>query len=91
MFVADLMANVLKLLLYIAVAVVMVYSRGYLRGRDLYRGEFFVLALFATLGMMVMISANHLLTLYLGWSCSRCRSTAWSRCSATRRSPPKRP
>jgi len=66
MFVADLMANVLKLLLYIAVAVVMVYSRGYLRGRDLYRGEFFVLALFATLGMMVMISANHLLTLYLG-------------------------
>jgi NADH-quinone oxidoreductase subunit N len=66
MFVADLMANVLKLLLYIAVAVVMVYSRGYLRGRGLYRGEFFVLALFATLGMMVMISANHLLTLYLG-------------------------
>jgi NADH-quinone oxidoreductase subunit N len=31
-----------------------------------FRGEFFVLALCATLGMMVMISANHLLTLYLG-------------------------
>jgi NADH-quinone oxidoreductase subunit N len=32
----------------------------------MFRGEFFVLVLFATLGMMVMISANHLLTLYLG-------------------------
>jgi NADH-quinone oxidoreductase subunit N len=32
----------------------------------MFRGEFFVLALFATLGMMIMISANHLLTLYLG-------------------------
>jgi NADH-quinone oxidoreductase subunit N len=32
----------------------------------MYRGEFYVLVLFATLGMMVMISANHLLTLYLG-------------------------
>jgi NADH-quinone oxidoreductase subunit N len=32
----------------------------------LFRGEFFSLSLFATLGMMVMISANHFLTLYLG-------------------------
>ena len=32
----------------------------------MFRGEFFVLALFATLGMMVMISASHFLTLYLG-------------------------
>jgi NADH-quinone oxidoreductase subunit N len=32
----------------------------------MYRGELFVLALFATLGMMVMISASHLLLLYLG-------------------------
>jgi len=32
----------------------------------MYRGEFFVLSLFATLGMMVMISANHFLVLYLG-------------------------
>jgi NADH-quinone oxidoreductase subunit N len=66
MFVADLMANVLKLILYVTVAMVMVYSRGYLRERGLYRGEFFVLTLFATLGMMVLISANHLLILYLG-------------------------
>jgi len=66
MFVADLMANVLKLLTYAAVAVALVYSRRYLAQRGMLRGEFFVLALFATLGMAVMISANHMLVLYLG-------------------------
>lgn len=66
MFVADLMANVLKLLTYGAVAVSLVYSRRYLAERGMLRGEFFVLALFATLGMAVMISANHMLVLYLG-------------------------
>jgi NADH-quinone oxidoreductase subunit N len=66
MFVADLMADVLKLLTYVAVALCFVYSRQYLAARGMLRGEYFVLALFATLGMMVMISANHLLVLYLG-------------------------
>jgi NADH-quinone oxidoreductase subunit N len=66
MFVDDLMADVLKLLVYIVAMVMLVYSRTYLAARGLFRGEFFVLVLFATLGMMVMISANHLLTLYLG-------------------------
>ncbi|MBI2295789.1 MAG: NADH-quinone oxidoreductase subunit NuoN [Betaproteobacteria bacterium] len=66
MFVDDLMSDVLKLLVYIAVMVLLVYSRAYIAARAMFRGEFFVLALFATLGMMVMISANHLLTLYLG-------------------------
>ena len=66
MFVSDVMANVLKIFIYIAVALCMVYSRSYLADRGLYRGEFFILSLFATLGMMVMVSANHFLTLYLG-------------------------
>ncbi|MGH8620833.1 MAG: NADH-quinone oxidoreductase subunit NuoN [Burkholderiales bacterium] len=66
MFVDDLMADVLKLLVYLSVMAILVYSRPYLAARALFRGEFFVLVLFATLGMMVMISANHLLTLYLG-------------------------
>jgi NADH-quinone oxidoreductase subunit N len=66
MFVSDLMANVLKLVTYAAVAACLVYSRRYLAERGMLSGEFFVLALFATLGMMVMISANHFLVLYLG-------------------------
>ena len=66
MFVDDLMSDVLKLLTYLAVSMMLVYSRSYLMARGLFTGEFMVLALFATLGMMVMISASHFLTLYLG-------------------------
>lgn len=66
-FVADLMGSLLKLMLYLTVIVVLFYSRGYIQLRGpLGRGEFYVLTLFATLGMMVMISANHFLSLYLG-------------------------
>jgi NADH-quinone oxidoreductase subunit N len=66
MFVDDLMSDVLKLLTYLAVSMMLVYSRLYLTVRGLFSGEFMVLTLFATLGMMVMISANHFLALYLG-------------------------
>ena len=66
MFVSDLMASVLKMFTYIAVALCLVYGRTYTTDRGLFRGEYFVLTLFATLGMMVMISASHFLTLYLG-------------------------
>jgi NADH-quinone oxidoreductase subunit N len=66
MFVQDTLADVLKLMVYGAIFVLLVYSRGYLGPRDLLKGEFYTLTLFAMLGMMVMISANHLLTAYLG-------------------------
>lgn len=66
MFVDDLLADFLKLVLYLAVIVVIIYSRDYLAARDLDKGEYYALTLFATLGMMVMISAAHFLTIYLG-------------------------
>jgi NADH-quinone oxidoreductase subunit N len=66
MFVSDAMSDTLKLMIYPTVAAVLVYSRSYLSLRGLLKGEFFSLALFATLGMMVMVSASHLITLYLG-------------------------
>lgn len=66
MFVDDRLADVLKSCLYITVFTVVVYSRDYLMARGLERGEYYLLVLFATLGMQVMISANHFLTLYLG-------------------------
>jgi len=67
MFVDDLMADLLKVFLYLTVIVVLFYTRGYVLDREpMAKGEFYVLALFATLGMMVMISANHFLTVYLG-------------------------
>jgi NADH-quinone oxidoreductase subunit N len=66
MFVADNLAHFLKLLMYAAVAVVLIYSREYLSYRKIYKGEYYVLALTALLGMMVMASAHNLLVIYLG-------------------------
>ncbi len=66
MYVDDLMSDVLKMLSYLGMSMVLVYSRQYLQLRGLFTGEFMVLALFSLLGMNVMISANHFLTLYLG-------------------------
>lgn len=66
MFVDDVMARVLKAAVEIITLIAFAYSRDYIRDRDMYRGEYFVLGLFGLVGMMVMISASHLLTLYLG-------------------------
>lgn len=66
MYVDDLMGDVLKLLSCLAMSMMLVYSRQYLTVRGLFTGEFIVLTLFSLLGMMVMISANHFLTLYMG-------------------------
>jgi NADH-quinone oxidoreductase subunit N len=66
MFVVDPMARVLKLFTYGLVALAFFYSREYLERRNLLRGEYYVLGLFATLGILVMISAGSLLTVYLG-------------------------
>lgn len=65
-FVADPMGNVLKLSTYGATALSLLYAREYLARRGLLKGEYFVLVLFAMLGVMVMISAASLLTIYLG-------------------------
>src|SRR3954465_6430351 len=43
MFVDDLMADVLKLLVCVSVMLVLAYSRAYLSSRDMFRGEFFAL------------------------------------------------
>ncbi|MCB1985877.1 MAG: NADH-quinone oxidoreductase subunit NuoN [Burkholderiales bacterium] len=66
MFVDDAMADILKIMVYATVSAVLIYSYTYVRERGILTGEFFCLILFATLGMMVMISASHFLTLYIG-------------------------
>jgi len=65
-FVADPMGTVLKLFAYGAAAVTLLYSRDYLERKGLLKGEFVALALFAVLGIQVIISAGSLLALYLG-------------------------
>ncbi len=66
LFVSDGMADVLKVFIYGVVAVVFLYSRQYLQDRALFKGEYYVLGLFAVLGMMIMVSAHNFLTIYLG-------------------------
>lgn len=70
MFVSDPMSNLLKIFSYTAVGLTLIYSRKYAADRQMMSGhlggEFYVLALFALLGQMVMISANSFLIIYLG-------------------------
>ena len=65
-FVRDAMGDVLKIGVYLTVFVVFLYSKDYLRQRDMFRGEYYVLGLFGVLGMNILISASSLLTIYLG-------------------------
>ena len=65
-YVGDPLATLLKIVACGAVAVAFLYSYGYLAKRGILKGEYFVLGLFALLGIMVLASANSLVTLYLG-------------------------
>ncbi|MCC5793332.1 MAG: NADH-quinone oxidoreductase subunit NuoN [Chromatiales bacterium] len=64
--VVDPLARVLKVAAALAMAVVFLYSRPWLRERQLFRGEYYVLGLFALLGILVIISGHSFLVIYLG-------------------------
>ncbi len=66
MYVSDLLGRVLKIATLVTVMATLSMSRRYLSLRGLLTGEFLSLALLGTVGMMVMVSAHHFLTLYLG-------------------------
>ncbi|WP_166636811.1 NADH-quinone oxidoreductase subunit NuoN [Cognatilysobacter terrigena] len=66
MFVRDVAADVLKVAVLVTSALSMLYLWPFLRARELYRGEVAVLVLFATLGMMLLVSAGSLVMIYLG-------------------------
>jgi NADH-quinone oxidoreductase subunit N len=66
MVVDDMLADFLRLACFVAISLMLFYSRSYLSARGLFRGETFVLTLFALLGMQVLVSGNSFLTLYLG-------------------------
>jgi NADH-quinone oxidoreductase subunit N len=65
-FLRDRFGDVLKLFAYLVLIGVFVYSKHFLRAAGLFRGEFYSLSLFALLGVMIMVSAGSLLTVYLG-------------------------
>ncbi|MBK1647664.1 NADH-quinone oxidoreductase subunit NuoN [Rhabdochromatium marinum] len=65
-FIRDPFGDLLKGIILILTIFTFVYSRDYMRERGLWVGEYHVLVLFATLGMLIMVSAHSFLTLYLG-------------------------
>src|SRR5205809_3256272 len=66
MVVDDMLADLLRITSFVAVSLMLFYSRSYLLARGLFRVETFVLTLFVLLGIQVIISGNSFLTLYLG-------------------------
>ncbi len=66
MFVDDTLADVLKLMILLGSSVMFVYTRQYMQLRNMFRGEYYALVLFAVLGMMIMVSGQSMLTIYMG-------------------------
>lgn len=66
MFVRDRMSEIIDCFLLLTTALVFLMSRPYLRDRGLLIGEFYTLMIFATLGLMLLVSAGNFVSLYLG-------------------------
>ncbi len=66
MYTNDELARAIKLFVCLAVAVVFIYARPYLVQRGHAKAEFYILGLFATLGILIMASAHNFILIYLG-------------------------
>ena len=66
MFVADPFALFAKVLILVGSGFALVMSISYIEREAMDRFEYPILILFATLGMMMMVSANNLISLYVG-------------------------
>ena len=65
-YVSDPLSQILKMAAVIFVGIGFLYARDYLRANEIHKGEYYLLGLIGLLGMMIMMSANSLLTMYLG-------------------------
>ena len=66
MFISDLFAVFMKTLVLVGGVATLVMSMPYMRREGMARFEFPILVVFATLGMLMMVSANDLIALYVG-------------------------
>ena len=66
LFVSDPFSGFCKVLVLIGSAATLIMAQQFLERHDMARFEYPVLVMFATLGMLMMISANDLISLYLG-------------------------
>jgi NADH-quinone oxidoreductase subunit N len=66
LFIVDAFGDFMKLLVLGGSAITLIMAWRYIEREDMARFEYPILVLFATLGMLLMISANDLMALYLG-------------------------
>ncbi|WP_417457175.1 NADH-quinone oxidoreductase subunit NuoN [Kordiimonas sp.] len=66
MFVTDAFAVFAKTLVFVGSGIAILMSSAYLKQMNIAKFEYPILILLATLGMMIMISANNLMSLYVG-------------------------
>src|SRR6185312_11632143 len=66
MFIRDHTSEVLKIFALLCTVLVFIYARPYLLDRKQYAGEFYTLMIFATIGVMLLVSAGNLVMIYLG-------------------------
>ncbi len=66
MMVSDPMGHLLAFFAVGAVMVTIAYAQPYIAQREMLKGEFFSLSMFMLLGILVMVSANNFLVIYLG-------------------------
>ena len=66
LFIRDSMGDVLKVFSFILMGMIFIYSKYHLRNFNMFRSDFYTLSLDALLGVMLLISANSMLMIYLG-------------------------
>jgi len=65
-YVIDELAVISKLFIYLFSFFAFAYAREYIEARKINRSEYYLLGLFAVLGMSIMVSAYSFLSIYLG-------------------------
>jgi NADH-quinone oxidoreductase subunit N len=65
-YILDKLAVLSKLFMYLFSLFAFAYAREYIEERKIARSEYYLLGLFAVLGMSIMVSAYSFLTIYLG-------------------------
>ncbi|MCR4376617.1 MAG: NADH-quinone oxidoreductase subunit NuoN [Rhodospirillales bacterium] len=66
LFISDPFASYVKVLILVASGFTLVLAQGWLERQGAHRFEYAVLVLLATVGMMMMVSAFNLMSLYIG-------------------------
>lgn len=66
LFISDDLSHLMTIFIFISVLLSFIYSKLYLDERDMPNGDFYVLGLMSTLGMIILVSSHSLLTIYLG-------------------------